>query len=62
MKEKVLIVGHRNPDSDSICSAIAYAELKTKRNRSSRPKNRKSRSLGKKPTNENVFKFTSCRS
>jgi len=27
---KVLIFGHRNPDTDSICSAIAYAELKTK--------------------------------
>jgi len=22
------VVGHRNPDTDSICSAIAYAELK----------------------------------
>jgi Inorganic pyrophosphatase/exopolyphosphatase len=27
---KVLIFGHRNPDTDSICSAIAYAELKKK--------------------------------
>jgi manganese-dependent inorganic pyrophosphatase len=27
---KVLIFGHKNPDTDSICSAIAYAELKTK--------------------------------
>ncbi|MEX2104859.1 MAG: manganese-dependent inorganic pyrophosphatase, partial [Bacilli bacterium] len=27
--EKVLIFGHKNPDTDSICSAIAYAELKT---------------------------------
>ncbi|WP_166237725.1 manganese-dependent inorganic pyrophosphatase [Paenibacillus turpanensis] len=26
--EKVLIFGHKNPDTDSICSAIAYAELK----------------------------------
>lgn len=25
---KVLIFGHKNPDSDTICSAIAYAELK----------------------------------
>ena len=25
---KVYIVGHKNPDTDSICSAIAYAELK----------------------------------
>ena len=28
--DKVLIFGHRNPDTDSICSAIAYAELKKK--------------------------------
>ncbi len=27
--EKVLVLGHKNPDTDSICSAIAYAELKT---------------------------------
>lgn len=27
-KEKVWIVGHKNPDTDSICSAIAYADLK----------------------------------
>jgi manganese-dependent inorganic pyrophosphatase len=27
--EKVLIFGHKNPDTDSICSAIAYAALKT---------------------------------
>lgn len=27
---KVLVFGHKNPDTDSICSAIAYAELKTK--------------------------------
>ncbi len=25
---KVVVIGHRNPDTDSICSAIAYAELK----------------------------------
>ncbi|UAL47670.1 manganese-dependent inorganic pyrophosphatase [Sutcliffiella horikoshii] len=25
---KVLVLGHKNPDTDSICSAIAYAELK----------------------------------
>lgn len=27
-REKVYVIGHKNPDSDSICSAIAYAELK----------------------------------
>lgn len=29
-KEKVYIVGHRNPDTDSICSAIAYADIKNR--------------------------------
>lgn len=28
--EKVFIFGHKNPDTDTICSAIAYADLKTK--------------------------------
>lgn len=28
--EKVLVFGHKNPDTDTICSAIAYAELKNK--------------------------------
>ena len=27
---KVGVIGHRNPDTDSICSAIAYADLKNK--------------------------------
>ena len=27
-KRKVFIIGHKNPDTDSICSAIAYAALK----------------------------------
>ena len=27
---KGVVIGHRNPDTDSICSAIAYAELKNK--------------------------------
>lgn len=27
--EKTLIFGHKNPDTDSICSALAYAALKT---------------------------------
>lgn len=29
-KETVYITGHKNPDTDSICSAIAYAELKNR--------------------------------
>ncbi len=29
-ERKVYVVGHKNPDTDSICSAIAYAALKTK--------------------------------
>lgn len=28
MTEPVIVVGHKNPDNDSICSAIAYAHLK----------------------------------
>lgn len=28
MSDDIYVVGHRNPDSDSICSAIAYANLK----------------------------------
>lgn len=27
-KREVYVIGHKNPDTDSICSAIAYAELK----------------------------------
>lgn len=30
IKEKVYITGHRVPDTDSICSALAYAELKNR--------------------------------
>ena len=29
-KEKIYVIGHKNPDSDSICSAIAYADLRQK--------------------------------
>ncbi|MCG7318322.1 manganese-dependent inorganic pyrophosphatase [Brevibacillus laterosporus] len=28
--EKILIFGHKNPDTDTICSALIYADLKTK--------------------------------
>ena len=28
-KQKIYIVGHKNPDTDSICSALAYANLKS---------------------------------
>ena len=28
VNKKIYVVGHKNPDTDSICSAIAYAELK----------------------------------
>ncbi|SJZ34749.1 putative manganese-dependent inorganic diphosphatase [Anaerorhabdus furcosa] len=28
MDDKLYVVGHKNPDSDSICSALAYANLK----------------------------------
>ncbi len=29
-KKDVFVIGHKNPDTDSICSAIAYANLKIK--------------------------------
>ena len=29
-KEKVYVIGHKNPDTDSICSAVAYAQLRQK--------------------------------
>lgn len=29
-RRRIMVIGHRNPDTDSICSAIAYAELKNK--------------------------------
>lgn len=29
-KKKIYVIGHKNPDTDSICSAIAYANLKNK--------------------------------
>ena len=27
-KHKTIVIGHKNPDTDSICSAICYANLK----------------------------------
>ena len=27
-KERTIVIGHKNPDTDSICSAICYAALK----------------------------------
>lgn len=29
-EQKVYIIGHKNPDTDSICSAIAYADIKNR--------------------------------
>ena len=29
-KEKIYVIGHKNPDTDSICSAIAHADLRQK--------------------------------
>lgn len=29
-KRKITVIGHKNPDTDSVCSAIAYAELKNR--------------------------------
>ena len=27
--KKTIVIGHKNPDTDSICSAIGYANFKT---------------------------------
>lgn len=27
-QEKIFVIGHKNPDTDSICSAIAYCDIK----------------------------------
>ncbi len=32
-QRKIYIIGHKNPDTDSICSAIAYADLKNRLNK-----------------------------
>lgn len=29
-KNRIMVIGHKNPDTDSICSAISYANLKNK--------------------------------
>lgn len=29
-KKEIIVIGHKNPDTDSICSAVAYANLKNK--------------------------------
>ena len=29
-QERILVIGHKNPDTDSICSAIAYADIKNR--------------------------------
>lgn len=31
-KDSIMVIGHKNPDTDSICSAISYANLKNKIN------------------------------
>ena len=36
MERDILVTGHRNPDTDSICAAIAYARLKNKLNHTNR--------------------------
>ncbi len=35
-KDQVFVVGHKNPDTDSICAAISYAYLKNARGRTDR--------------------------
>ena len=33
----ILVFGHKNPDTDTICSAIAYAKLKNKLGKDAKP-------------------------
>lgn len=35
-QEKIFIIGHKNPDTDSICSAIAYADIKNRTSQDSK--------------------------
>ena len=35
-QRKIYIIGHKNPDTDSICSAIAYADFKNRLNKGSK--------------------------
>ena len=37
MKDLVFVSGHKNPDTDSICAAIGYAELKRRRGQAAIP-------------------------
>ena len=37
MTDVILVVGHKDPDTDSICASIAYAELKSKTGREAKP-------------------------
>ena len=34
--EKIFVIGHKNPDTDSICSAIAYCDIKNRTTQESR--------------------------
>ena len=42
--ERIFVIGHKNPDTDSICSAIAYADIK---NRTTQNKNISRRERGR---------------
>lgn len=33
-QDKIFVIGHKNPDTDSICSAIAYADIKNRTSQS----------------------------
>ena len=35
MSDPIYVIGHKNPDADSICAAIAYADFKNKLTQSS---------------------------
>ena len=35
-QRRIYVIGHKNPDTDSICSAIAYADIKNRTDNKSR--------------------------
>ena len=39
-RDEVFVIGHKNPDTDSICSAIAYADLRISQKINTFPKER----------------------
>ena len=56
-KRRVMVIGHKNPDTDSICSAIAYADLKNRE----RDELAKAASSGKPVERGELKRYEACR-